>query len=381
MAGNLAERVRTAQGRQAPAPKDDERLGALRGTIDKMRDEFGKVLPSHVTPEMYARVVITCVQKSPKLMECGIESFLGALMDCARLGLMPGTPEAALVPYGKTCTLIPQWQGLVAMMYHSGRVESVIAGIIREADEWYFVPSRRPPDDFHHAPDRIVKAGTETHAYAFAWLAGGNRSRVVLLSEDEGVYIRNRWSQGYLRAEANGKKDSPWHTDFWAMTRKSAVRRLFDWVPTSPEMRWYTTMADDDGNLASSHAPPRHPRPALPPGTPETPAEPEPLAPAEPEAPADRRQLFALFDRYFPGASRTDTLTLVSELAGRPVASSADLTDAEAGDLLDAFALAEATATDDPSKVPGLFRALCADAAMLQSENKNGKGNDGRERD
>lgn len=283
---DLKDRVSEAVRRQRPGTAVDttvaqRKVATVRQTLTSMSAEFAAALPSHIPPEMYIRAALTSVQKTPQLLECTPESFLGALMACAQLGLMPGTKEAALIPYGRTCTLIPQWQGLVAMMYRSGQVESVVAGFIRENDEWYCVPSRRPPDDFHHAPAK-TGGGEITHAYAFAWLLNGGRSRVALLDRDDAIYIRNRFSKVWAQAESNGKKNSFWHTDFDAAWRKSAVRRIADWVPTSAEMRWYLANEEDDG-VTATHEPPR--LPALPDRPDADPATGEITGPAEPERP------------------------------------------------------------------------------------------------
>jgi recombination protein RecT len=256
---DLTDRVRAAREQQkqpgTAVSTLDAKKTANRRALEAMIDEFGKVLPDEIPAPMYVRAALNCVQKTPALLDCTPQSFLGALMTCAQLGLMPGTTEVAFVPMGKTCTLIPQWQGMVKMMYNSPRVESVTAEFICEGDEWGFYPYKRPPDDFIHIPAKAGR-GEVTHAYSFAWLLPSGRSRVSLLSIDDAVYIRNRFSKVWAQAEQNGKKNSFWHTDFNAAMRKSAVRRIFDWVPKSATMRMLTTDDDGSGEIVTTYVPP-----------------------------------------------------------------------------------------------------------------------------
>lgn len=416
---SLTDRVKAARGGPGAAlDVAEKKVATTRHVLERMAPEFAKALPKHIPADMYIRAALTSVQKTPQLLDCTPESFLGALMACAQLGLMPGTKEAALVPYGKTCTLIPQWQGLVAMMYRSGQVESVVAEFICENDEWMYMPSKRPPDDFFHAPAKTDR-GEITHAYAFAWLLNGGRSRVALLNEDDAVYIRNRFSKVWAQAEANGKKNSFWHTDFHAAWRKSAVRRIADWVPTSAELRWYLANEEDDGITATHPLPPRPPdvvadgvgeaRAALARGDTAVAArllgEPEADAarvagerPVDdvplPELPADgeiatdeprkdssqnwpvpagaegRRDMFAAFQTYLPRATRDDILLMLSQFTGRPITASSDLAEADIDDVNDAWQAAGAGTDADQGTVAAAFTRLCGDAATGNDENE-----------
>jgi len=363
---SLTDRVRDARSSNPGTAVDvvKEKTATMRHVLDSMSGEFAKALPSHIPPALFIRTTLTCVQKSPLLLDCTAESFLGALMSCATLGLMPGTKEAALVPFGKTCTLIPQWQGMVKMMYNSGQVESVIAEFICEKDEWAYVPSMRQPGDFFHRPSQDEDRGPVIRAYAFAWLLNGGRSRVSILTRTQAEEIRDRFSRNYARAEQNGKRNSTWHTDFDAMWRKSAIRRIWDYVPSSAEMHAFNSMADEDGEITSTYASPAPARvsPAIP-G--EAPGE---LDAAVPEL----AELNAMFGTYFPGAVPGDILEMMSEFTGRDIADVSMLDAADIGDMMDAFRTAEATTESaDPAEVATAFRELLTYAAAGPPETRN----------
>ena len=63
--------------------------------------EILAALPRHITPAYFMRVVLTAVQRNPKLAQCTSISFLGAVLQCAQLGLVPDgfLGQAYLIPY------------------------------------------------------------------------------------------------------------------------------------------------------------------------------------------------------------------------------------------------------------------------------------------
>lgn len=79
----------------AKAPK------TLRDYVKSMEGEIAKALPSVITPERFTRMVFTALSSNPKLQECTPQSFLGAMMTAAQLGLEPNSAlgQAYILPY------------------------------------------------------------------------------------------------------------------------------------------------------------------------------------------------------------------------------------------------------------------------------------------
>lgn len=253
MSSRLNQRVtKRAQGGQPQTGKElavKQKVRTARALFQQMRPQFEMALPRHVGVDRFLRMALTAVQKTPKLLDCTTESLLSALLESARLGLEPGTKQAAIVPYGDKATFIAQWQGLVELMYRSGQITSVVADFIHENDRWAY----RVGDNgtFFHEPDLLAKdRGPVVLVYAYAEIKGGGRSKIVTLNRWQAEEIRNEYSKAYQLAEKHRRDDpedftrnpgkgwfnSTWHTEFDAMWRKSAVRRLSDWVPQSPEL-------------------------------------------------------------------------------------------------------------------------------------------------
>jgi recombination protein RecT len=204
--------------------------------LERRRKRLQLALPSHIEA---SHVIEAARHSMDKLRRCTPESIDSALMACARFGLAPNGVDAALVPFGKTATFVPMYRGLISVMHRSGVVGSVRAGLIRERDAWNYEPTAPVPNDFFFKPRvelSVEQRGEVILAYAFAWLRDGARSQVVILNKQEAIEIRDLHSRAYANAESNGKRDSAWHTNFNAQWRKSCLRRLANYVPTSPEI-------------------------------------------------------------------------------------------------------------------------------------------------
>ena len=86
----------------------------MRDYIKSMEGEIAKALPSVMTPERFTRITLSALSANHKLQECTPQSFLGAMMTAAQLGVEPNTPlgQAYLIPYfnGKSKKLEVQFQ-------------------------------------------------------------------------------------------------------------------------------------------------------------------------------------------------------------------------------------------------------------------------------
>jgi recombination protein RecT len=194
----------------------------LAQQIERMKPEIARVIPAHLNPERVARIAVTVMRRTPKLAECTPESFLGALMTCAQLGLEPGPlGHAYLVPYGSEVTFIAGYRGLVDLARRSGQVQSVSARVVRDGDEFGYAFGLEPKLD--HKP-----AGSDepvTHVYAvIRYKDGGYDFDVMTKTEVDAVRRRSK-------ASGSG----PWVTDYAEMAKKTVLRRLLKTAPMSVE--------------------------------------------------------------------------------------------------------------------------------------------------
>lgn len=194
-------------------------------------EQIGLALPKHLTPERLLRIAVTEVRRNPGLGKCSPESLLGAVFQCAQLGLEPGGSlgHAYLVPYGTNVQFILGYRGMIDLARRSGQIKSLEAHLVYEGDD--FECELGLSSDLKHRPDWSNPNRTDdskiTFAYAVAHLADGGREfEVISRAEIEATKKRSR-----------GQKSGPWQTDFGAMARKTVVRRLFKWLPLSVEIQ------------------------------------------------------------------------------------------------------------------------------------------------
>ena len=118
--------------------------------MDKQR-EILAALPKHITPAHFIRVVLTAVQRNPKLAHCTPMSFLGAVLQCAQLGLVPDgfLGQAYLIPYEnrkrKPPVLEVQFQcgyrRLITLARRSGEISNMGADVVYEKDQFKQIPA------------------------------------------------------------------------------------------------------------------------------------------------------------------------------------------------------------------------------------------------
>lgn len=204
--------------------------------VEKYREDFALLLPSHINASQWVRLATGAVRKNKDLAAAAASSpssLLGALSDAARLGLEPGTEEFYLVPFKNKGVPevqgITGYQGVIELIYRAGAVSSVIAEVVYQNDIFRYQPGRdeRPIHEIDwDADDR----GPLRLAYAYAIMKDGATSKVV---------IANKATIERAKSASRGSdsKYSPWNTDEAAMWLKTAVRQLRKWVPTSAEYR------------------------------------------------------------------------------------------------------------------------------------------------
>jgi recombination protein RecT len=203
-----------------------------------VRAALNEVLPKGLDVPRFARVAMSALRNSPKLMQCSPQSFLSALLQSATLGLEPNTPmgHSYLIPYGKECTLVVGYQGYIDLAYRSGVVTSIHANVVREGDEFEWSEGSEPyirhkplaiPQSYQQSQQTYLSGRDTTHVYAIARLLAGGHVQVVMLKAEIDA----------IRSRSRAAHDGPWVTDPVAMQKKTAIRQLRKFLPMSPQGR------------------------------------------------------------------------------------------------------------------------------------------------
>ena len=227
------EKVKQIVKQKQEETKTDKGQTEIQTLLNKMKDEFRKVLPETIKPDRLFRIAITEMRMNPRLFDASKESLLGALMVSAQLGLEPGTlGYCYLVPYQnkKTGQLEIQFQlgykGILELVRRSGQVENIEARVVYEKDRFDFEYGLNPK--LVHKPALNLKErGKPVAVYAIArFKSGATAFDIMSVEEIEAIRKRSK-SPDY----------GPWQTDWEAMAKKVIIKRLCKYLPLSVDVQ------------------------------------------------------------------------------------------------------------------------------------------------
>lgn len=204
----------------------------MQDYIKKMQGEIKKALPSVLTPERFTRIVLSALSTNPKLAETTPQSFLGAMMTAAQLGLEPNTPlgQAYLIPYRNKGILECQFQlgykGLIDLAYRSGQISVIQAHTVYANDEFEYELGLEPK--LRHVPCKNADKGEPVWFYGMFKTKDGGFGFEVMSVED----VR-RFAKKYSKAYSSSY--SPWTTNFEEMAKKTVLKRALKYAPLKTE--------------------------------------------------------------------------------------------------------------------------------------------------
>lgn len=217
---------------QAAVPAKDKPKGILTMLTEKeFKEQLAIAVPKAMNAERLVRIVLTECRKVPGLRQTTPDSFLGAVLQCAQLGLEPGSAlgHCYLLPYWnskegvKNCQLIIGYRGMIDLARRSGQIVSICAYTVHEKDHFEWRLGLDP--DIQHVPSPEADRGKMTYVYAVAKLKGGGvQFEVMSRAEVEKV-----------RKQSKAGSSGPWVTHFDEMAKKTVIRRLFKYLPVSIE--------------------------------------------------------------------------------------------------------------------------------------------------
>lgn len=199
----------------------------LKALVVSMEGQIKKALPTVLSPERFTRMVMTALSTNPQLQMCTPESFLGAMMQAAQLGVEPNTPlgQAYLIPYRNKNRLECQFQlgykGLLDLAYRSGEVSIVDAQAVHENDYFEYEYGLDPKLKFKPA---LKDRGPVIAYYAMFKTKSGGYNFLVMSKEDV-IAHKDQYSK------AAGSGYSPWSTNFDSMAKKTVLKQALKYAP------------------------------------------------------------------------------------------------------------------------------------------------------
>lgn len=216
--------------------------------LNQRKAEIAKMLPKHLNAERLLKVAQIAATTTPALAKCDVASLVGAIGQCAQMGLEPNTVlgHAYLVPFNtkrkdangqerwvNSVQVIIGYKGLIDLARRSGQIISIAAHEVCERDEFEMVYGL--DEKLTHKP-AMGERGDLIGFYAVAKLKDGGHA-FEFMSRLQVERIRDG-SQGWQTA-VKFKKQAihPWQAHFVEMGRKTVIRRLAKFLPLSVEFQ------------------------------------------------------------------------------------------------------------------------------------------------
>lgn len=181
------------------------------------------------TARKYMSALVYTASRNTSLLECDKKSLFDCCVQAAQLGLWPGPlQQCAFVPFKGKAQFMPMVQGLQELAYRSGKVKSIQARVVYEADEFDYCLGA---DEYlKHKPflGPEKERGEAICVYA-----------VIQTSTDRIIEVRSiDWVEGIRSRSAavRSGRSTPWDTDWEEMAVKSVIKNALKKAPKSAEL-------------------------------------------------------------------------------------------------------------------------------------------------
>jgi recombination protein RecT len=216
---------------------------SLAVQLADLRPELEKVLPAHITPDKFLRVVNTAISQSPDLYKADRRSLFTSCVKCATDGLVPDGREAALVIFNskekytdeqgrkqerwvKKVQYMPMVAGILKKIRNSGELKSITCNVAYEKDDFRYWTDDVGEHITHEPNIRDPDRGKFLAVYA------------ILKTNDGGTYteVMTRGQVDQVRAVSKSKDDGPWVSWYDEMAKKTVIRRVSKRAPMSTDI-------------------------------------------------------------------------------------------------------------------------------------------------
>lgn len=224
-------------------------LESVRSDLTRMEAQFAMVLPSHIKPEKFIRVVVTALQLNSDLLNCDRQSLYAASMKSAQDGLVPDGREAALVQFKGRVQYMPMVFGVCKKARNSGEIATIDSQVVYENDEYESWVDEKGPH-FKHKKARKDR-GEPSLTYAYA------------ITKDGAFFLEEVDEEQMASIEAMARAQAgPWKGPFKdEMRRKTAIKRLAKYrIPSSSDLDEVLRRNDDMYDVDTAKEPTEAPK-------------------------------------------------------------------------------------------------------------------------
>ncbi|MFE1631291.1 recombinase RecT [Brevibacillus reuszeri] len=258
LAGQLAQRTMT---------KAENFNAVIKKELADNFQAIKSLVPKHMTPERLARITLTAISRTPLLVECTPASIVGAVMNCATLGLEPNLiGHAYLVPYKNKqgfmeCQFQIGYKGQIDLIRRTGDVSKIYAETVYENDLFIYIKGEDkrlihvPFDMLHHLENFVPNKDD------FMDIMMAQALQVIKARDpkDEGKPVRyysayrmkddafdfmtmtveqcKKHANKHSKSKKNGQLTGPWADHFDSMAKKTCIKEMAKYMPISIEVQ------------------------------------------------------------------------------------------------------------------------------------------------
>lgn len=240
---SVANLKAAATGSEAPMKLSDMKpKDQIAHLLRSKQAEISKMLPKHLNAERLLKVAQIAATTTPALAKCDVPSLIGAIGQCAQMGLEPNTVlgHAYLLPFNtkrkdangnekwvNSVQVIIGYKGLIDLARRSGQIISIAAHEVCKNDKFELVYGL--DEKLNHTP-AMGERGEVIGFYAIAKLKDGGHA----------FEFMSRFQVEEIKAASekkNKRESSVWKDHFVEMGRKTVIRRLAKYLPLSIEFQ------------------------------------------------------------------------------------------------------------------------------------------------
>lgn len=235
---SVKNQIQKKQEQQVTVQKDMSFQGIISQQLKSQFKAIQSLVPKHVTPERLCRIGLNAVSRNPKLMECTPETIVGAVVNCASLGLEPNLlGHAYIVPFynNKTKKMEAQFQmgyrGALDLIRRTGQVSTISAHEVYEGDTFEYAYGLE--DKLIHIPCGEDDENKITHFYAAYKLKDGGTGFMVMSKQQMDKH-RDKFTKSKSK---DGSVFGPWSEHYVSMGLKTVILKLIKYMPISIEQQ------------------------------------------------------------------------------------------------------------------------------------------------
>ena len=201
------------------------------------RDLIAKALPAHITADRLIAMFTIVIQSNPEIANCSQASLIGALVQTAQLGLIPGNvSHCYYVPFNnkkkdgsfvREVQFILGYKGMVELVNRSKSAAILSTEVVYENDTFSYSLGLNP--SLNHTPTDGERGGIKG-VYCIAKNLMANEKLFIYLTKEDIEKVRGA-------SKAGNSDYSPWAKWYEEMAKKTAIKRICKLLPLAIDIQ------------------------------------------------------------------------------------------------------------------------------------------------